>query len=143
MKDDEENDEEVGKELLHAWGLTSRHEAVPALIERYSGHPLALRLIATTVQELFAGDMGIFFADGPLLFDDLRRILDAQCARLSTLEKEIMLWLAVKSEPMSFQTLWDSLSRPHHARLSWKPCARCSANRCLMRLGMDLRSKIS
>jgi hypothetical protein len=102
---------EVGEQLLHMWGLSGSHEALMALIARYAGHPLALRLVATTVQAFLAGDLEAFLAGDPLIFDDLRSILDQQCATLSPLEKEVMFELATQRQPRSFQALWDSLGQ--------------------------------
>ena len=96
---------------MQAQGLSGSHEALTALMARYSGHPLALKLVAMTGQELFAGDLEAFVTDDSPIFDDIRNVLDQQFVTLSPLEKEIMIWLAVKREPMSFQTLQDSLLR--------------------------------
>ncbi len=103
--------EDAGGQLLQAQGLSGSHEALTALMARYSGHPLALKLVAMTGQELFAGDLEAFVTDDSPIFDDIRHVLDQQCVTLSPLEKEIMTWLAVKREPMSFQTLQGSLLR--------------------------------
>jgi len=102
---------EVGEQLLHTWGLSGSHEALMALLTRYAGHPLALKLAATTVQEFFAGDLEAFLTGAPLIFDDLRRLLEQQCAPLSPLEKEVMRELATRRQAMSFQSLWDSLGQ--------------------------------
>ena len=103
--------QEVGAQLLQTWGLSGSHEALMALIARYAGHPLALRLAATTVQEFFAGDLETFLACEPLIFDDLRYILDQQCATLSPLAKEVMRELATRRQSTSFQSLMDILGQ--------------------------------
>lgn len=107
---------DVGVQLLHMWELSERPDALKDMIARYAGHPLALRLAATTVREFFGGDPEAFLACEPPLFDDVRYILDQQCATLSPLAKRIMRELAMRPQGMSFQALRDVLgdSLPKH-----------------------------
>ena len=54
---------------------------VSSLVQRYSGNPLALKLVARTIQELFDGDMAAFLGDEAimaegLIFDDIRMVLE-------------------------------------------------------------------
>ncbi len=79
---------------------------------RYSGNPLALKLVADTVQELFAGDLESFLAEETLVFDDVRTLLDQQFDRLTELERSILFWLAVEREPVSAQALRHNLVQP-------------------------------
>jgi len=78
-------------------------------MERYGGHPLALKLAAMTVQEFFGSDLEAFLSHTLPIFDDLRTILEQQFARLSALEKAILLCLASAPQPMPFQTLYATL----------------------------------
>lgn len=101
-----------GGALLHARGLEASEAALAMLVERYSGNPLALKLAADTVRDLFGGDLGAFLSDETPVFDDIRDVLDQQFGRLSELEREIVTWLAVEREPVPLQTLWDDLAHP-------------------------------
>jgi hypothetical protein len=56
------------------------------LIDSYAGNPLFLKLVATTIQDLFAGSVDQFLEQGTLVFGDIRRILDQQFNALSELE---------------------------------------------------------
>ncbi|MEM7127842.1 MAG: BTAD domain-containing putative transcriptional regulator [Chloroflexota bacterium] len=103
--------EEAGYELLAARGLFGAGEDEAKLIERYSGNPLALKLVADTVDELFFGDLQEFLADESLIFDDIRTVLDQHFGRLTDLEQQILFWLAVEREPTSSQSLRQSLLR--------------------------------
>ncbi|MBV7334797.1 protein kinase [Chloroflexi bacterium TSY] len=103
---------EVSLQFITDRGLSSSDSQIHRLSERYSGNPLALKLITDTIQDLFAGDVSLFFAEETLIFDDIRVVLDQQFARLSSLEREIMLWLAVEREAIAAQTLWDNLVHP-------------------------------
>jgi WD40 repeat protein/DNA-binding SARP family transcriptional activator len=107
---------EAGQEILKARGLIGPAEAGAILVERYSGNPLALKLVAETIHELFEGDITAFLTEETLVFDDIRDVLDQQFARLSALEREIMVWLAIEREAISAQTLWDNLVSPESRR---------------------------
>jgi WD40 repeat protein len=82
------------------------------LIKHYAGNPLALRIVATAIQELFDGHASRFLEyvrQEYLVFDDIKDLLDCQFNRLSNLEKEIMYWLAIEREPISLQQLKDNI----------------------------------
>ena len=86
-----------------------------ALVERYSGHPLALKLVAQTVHELFGGEIGEFLREETPIFDDIRTVLDQQFARLSALEQELLYWLAIEREATTAPrcgATWCSSRRP-------------------------------
>ena len=80
-----------------------------ALSDRYAGNPLALKIVATTIQELFDGSLTEFLAQGATVFDDIRNLLQQQFDRLSALEKDMMYWLAIAREPIRFAELQDDL----------------------------------
>jgi WD40 repeat protein/DNA-binding SARP family transcriptional activator len=102
-------DDAAGAALLIDRGLAGRTADAAQLTARYSGNPLALRLVAQTVQELFAGDIATFLAVEAPIFDDIRHVLDQQLERLSPFEKEILLWLAIEREPVTLLTLRANL----------------------------------
>lgn len=104
----------AGQGLLQERGV---HTSDPALIERYSGNPLALKLVADTIIDLFLGDVGSFLAEETLIFDDIRAVLDQQFARLSPLEQEMLFWFAIEREPLSPQALWENLLQPESRRV--------------------------
>lgn len=82
------------------------------LVDRYAGNPLALKIVASAVREFFEGNIADFleFArQGTFIFDDIRDLLDGQFQRLSAIEKEIMYWLAIEREPISFARLLDNM----------------------------------
>lgn len=100
----------AGAAMLLDQNLDPAQSHLSALIKRYSGNPLALLLAARTVQDLFNGDVKAFLAADSLIFHDIREVLDAQFARLSTLERDLMFWLAIEREPISFVALAANLS---------------------------------
>ncbi|MFB2894540.1 NB-ARC domain-containing protein [Aerosakkonemataceae cyanobacterium BLCC-F50] len=81
------------------------------LMERYSGNPLALKIVSTTVQELFDGDISQFLVQETIAFGDIVALLDEQFNRLSELEKQVMYWLAINRE-------WVAIAQLHSDMLT-------------------------
>lgn len=100
---------EAGQELLHTRGLEDGAHLAAGIVARYSGNPLALKLVARTIEELFDGDVAAFLSDETLIFDDIRSVLDQQFARLSPLERDLLVWLAIEREAVSLQRLIENL----------------------------------
>jgi WD40 repeat protein len=102
-----------GREIFTIQGaFTGSEEEWSLLIQHYAGNPLALRMVAAAIQELFDGSItGIleYLKQGVLVFDDIRDLLDRQFERLSDLEREIMYWLAIERESVSLQQLKDNI----------------------------------
>jgi hypothetical protein len=93
-------------QLLKEKGFTDYSlEECRILIEWYAGNPLFIKLVATTIQELFAGNIYEFLEQGTVVFGDIRAILDEQFYRLSNLEKQIMHWLALNRNLVSVRKL--------------------------------------
>src|SRR5260221_3205590 len=66
-----------------------------SLAERHAGNPLALKLVAATIRDLFGGNITEFLSQGIILFGDVRGLLDQQFEHLSTIEEAILSWLAL------------------------------------------------
>ncbi|PSB28591.1 NB-ARC domain-containing protein [Chlorogloea sp. CCALA 695] len=94
---------EAGKIILAAKGLTFPGEQaqVKELIKRYRGNPLALKTVATPIKELFNSKIVAFLAQEALLFTEIRELLTQQFNRLSSLERQVMHWLAINREPVT------------------------------------------
>jgi len=83
-----------------------------ALIGRYAGNPLALKIVGSAIRDFFGGNVAQFLAisqQGGFLFDDIRDLLDQQFQRLTELEKAVMYWLAINREPSSLIELQANL----------------------------------
>jgi WD40 repeat protein/DNA-binding SARP family transcriptional activator len=102
-------DAAAAQEMLAARGLPG---GADTLVDYYAGNPLALKLATQTVHDLFGGDVAAFLATEALIFDDIRTVLHQQFARLSPLEQEILVWMAVEREPVSIPALRENLIRP-------------------------------
>ncbi|MBX2999502.1 MAG: pentapeptide repeat-containing protein [Caldilineaceae bacterium] len=105
----------AGMAVLRQQALQGGEEKLSLLASRYSGNPLALLLAARLVQDLFTGDADSFLAQETLIFDDIRDVLADHLRRLSPLELDLLLWLAVEREPVSIQSLQANLTAqiPH------------------------------
>lgn len=103
--------EAEAREILKFQGL-SGEENWGELIKLYRGNPLALKLISTTIQELFNGSVSQFFQYQTLVLSELSHILEEQFERLSDLEKEVMRCLAIERQPVSLLKLREDISSP-------------------------------
>ncbi|MEH2205203.1 MAG: NB-ARC domain-containing protein [Nostoc sp.] len=99
-----------GQEILKLKGLSAAEDEWKVMIERYAGNPLALKIVATTIQDIFDGNMTDFLQQDMAVFGDIRDILEQQFERLSDLEKEIMYWLAINREPMALPELRNDIT---------------------------------
>ena len=110
-------DEVAGRDLLAARGISGAMVEEAALVARYSGNPLALKLVADTVDQLFAGDINSFLSQESFVFDDIRTMLDQQFLRLSELERELLFWLAIERKAISAPVLRQNHLQPILGRL--------------------------
>ncbi|MBD0387108.1 MAG: hypothetical protein ICV54_11445, partial [Nostoc sp. C3-bin3] len=108
--------ETEGQEILQDKGLFGSQQEWSKLIEKYSGNPLALKLVSEPIRELFGGNIAAFIAEGEIIFGDTRKLLDQQFERLSEIEKEIIYWLAIKRELVSLEELLDDIVCPLQKR---------------------------
>lgn len=89
---------EAAQAILQTKGLAGTAEQREIVCDRYSNSPLALKIVATSIQDLFEGNITTFLQEDTFIFNGIRRLLDNQFARLSSLEQTIMYWLAVNRE---------------------------------------------
>ncbi|MBU7584849.1 MAG: NACHT domain-containing protein [Nostoc sp. TH1S01] len=105
--------------LLKYKGLVNiSEEKFRALSEKYAGNPLFLKLVATTIQDLFGGNIDEFIQQGTVVFGEIRTILDQQFHRLSQLEKHMMYWLAMNQNAVSVRQLQKNTIPGFSPRLS-------------------------
>src|SRR5262249_1459850 len=82
------------------------------LVASYAGNPLALKIVAHTISDLFSGDLDQFLLEGEPIFNGIRPVLRQQVGRLTPLESLVLTWLAVLREWMELQTLSQVLHPP-------------------------------
>jgi WD40 repeat protein len=85
----------------HASGLSDWQH----LQQDYAGNPLAIKIAATTIRDLFDGSVTAFLEQGVILSDGIEALLSQQCDRLSEIEKQVLYWLAIYREPGSIAQL--------------------------------------
>ncbi|MFN6535522.1 MAG: NB-ARC domain-containing protein [Nostoc sp. EkiNYC01] len=102
--------EEEGKKIFHLKGLFGAESQEKALIELYSGNPLALKIVATTIQDVFNGDICGFLNQKTSVFGDICAVLEQQFERLSNLERVVMYWLAINRESIPLYNLQEDLT---------------------------------
>ena len=91
--------------LLQAKKLVGTEAQKQQLSELYGHNPQALKIVATSIQDLFDGNIGEFLQQDTRVFNGIRRLLDQQFNRLSELEQTIMYWLAIYREGATFAQL--------------------------------------
>jgi hypothetical protein len=79
------------------------------LIENYGGNPFLLKLAATTIQEIFDGDVSEFLA-ATVFPENVADFALKSLERLSVLEKTLIVEIAEAKVPISFLNLRDRLS---------------------------------
>jgi len=102
-----------GQELLRLKGDFLGSEAEwSQLIDYYSGNPLALKIISTTIQNLFDGSISDFLQQDAFVFGNIRNLIEQQFERLSDSEKTVIYWLAIYRDPASFSDLRADIFPP-------------------------------
>src|SRR5437868_7326778 len=106
-------DEQAAHDLLSDKELSGTPAAWQRLVVSYAGNPLALKIVAQAVSDLFSGEIDRFLHEGELIFNGIRPVLRQQVGRLSPLEHLLLTWLAVLRE----WTPLDTLSQVLHPRV--------------------------
>src|SRR5436305_263254 len=111
-------DEQTARVLLADKGLGGTPVAWQRLVISYAGNPLALKIMAQAVFDLFSGDIDRFLHEGELAFNGIRPVLRQQVGRLTPLEHLLLTWLAVLREWTELPTLAQVLNpRPLRTQL--------------------------
>ncbi|MCU0527472.1 MAG: hypothetical protein MUF72_21925 [Elainella sp. Prado103] len=100
---------DVGQEICKCKGdFTGSEQEWQGLVDHYAGNPLALKMVAAVIQDLFNGDLSSFWEclqAGTSVFGDIQDLLSQQFQRLSSLEQQIMFWLAIVRQPIPLSQL--------------------------------------
>ncbi|MFB2895309.1 NB-ARC domain-containing protein [Aerosakkonemataceae cyanobacterium BLCC-F50] len=86
------------QEIIKAKGVTCSEYEWRLLVNRYAGNPLALKIVLTTILELFDGNVSQFLKHNLLVFGGVRELIEEQLRRISEAEKQVLYWLAVKQD---------------------------------------------
>jgi WD40 repeat protein/DNA-binding CsgD family transcriptional regulator len=98
-----------GQEIFKEKGIIPESESeCKAIVDLYDGNPLALKIVSSTIQDLF-GSISEFLEQGAKVFGGITTLLDQQFTRLSAFEKDIMYWIAINREAISLKDLRDDI----------------------------------
>ena len=95
------------KLILGERGVIGSEQEWERLIEWYGGNPLALKIVAQTIVELFGSEIAPFLEQGEKVFGGVRELLADQFDRLSAVEQSTLLWLAIFREPVTLNRLLE------------------------------------
>ena len=70
-------------------------------------------LVADMIRDMYQGDIRAFLAADTTIFENVQAVLANQFERLTQLEEQIMLWLAVEREPADIAALGARIRLPH------------------------------
>ncbi len=68
------------------------------LVKRYAGNPLALKIVMTTIADLFQGNLAEFVKQDIIIFGGIRKLLEEHLNRLSQSEQTMIKWLVIEKE---------------------------------------------
>lgn len=98
--------------------LLAEHEVIGTLEEQirlgeiYGGNPLALKIVAETIADLFGGEIKQFLFGETVIFGSITELLEEQWMRLSPLEQMVLYWLVTLRESVTFDDLLTVLATP-------------------------------
>lgn len=102
--------EEACRTLLADQDLIGTIGDAAALVRRYDGNPLAIKLVVDPIRALFSGDIAAFLSEGYLFFEGVGQLLAQQISRASALERALLTWLAIGRESVTLEQLLNDLS---------------------------------
>lgn len=102
-------DEETAKQLLRDGGLIEQPEW-NCLIQYYQGHPLALKIVTDTINELFNGNTTEMIGTETIFIGTIGEIIDEHFQKLSDLQIKIMYQLAITPDLVFFKKLQEKMS---------------------------------
>ena len=84
------------------------------IIEHYGGNPLALKIVASVVEECFGQNLTRLIKllnQGLLVFDDVKDLFKRQFQRLTEAEQKVMYWLAINRNPTTIEHLISGMTK--------------------------------
>jgi WD40 repeat protein len=100
---------EAAQGILTARRLKGTAADLTQLADRYGNNPLAMKIVSTSICDLFDGDVRAFIQEDTFAFNGLKLLLDRQFQRLSALETSVMYWLAINRDGTTIGELHQDL----------------------------------
>ncbi|HET8910003.1 MAG TPA: NB-ARC domain-containing protein, partial [Ktedonobacteraceae bacterium] len=102
--------EVAGKRLLETENLRGLDTERSYLVQRFSGNPLALKLISESIREVFGSEINALLEEGEIVFGEVQDLLEQQFERLSQLEQELIYGLTIEREAVTPHELQHNLA---------------------------------
>ncbi|MCC3457303.1 NB-ARC domain-containing protein [Microcoleus sp. PH2017_08_TRC_O_A] len=101
---------EIARDIFKEKGLSAQDREWEILLARYGGNLLAIKILATTINEFFEGNV-VKFLEATALFieEHISNLLAQQFDRMSNSEQEISYWLAIAQSPISLASLREQM----------------------------------
>jgi len=93
-------DESAAERVLESKGIKAMSDDLHRLVDWYRGNPLALKIAATSIKDLYSGSINRFLEQKTIIFSGIGNLIEQQYQRLTAHEKQIMIWLAINREPV-------------------------------------------
>ncbi|MEG4058798.1 MULTISPECIES: NB-ARC domain-containing protein [unclassified Microcoleus] len=101
---------EIAREIFQEKGLSAQDQELKILLSRYGGNLLALKIVATTINEFFEGNvLKLLEATALFIEEHISNLLAQQFDRMSSSEQEIAYWIAIAQSPISLATLREQM----------------------------------
>ncbi|MEG4582660.1 NB-ARC domain-containing protein [Microcoleus sp. MON1_C5] len=102
--------EEIARKIFQEKGLSAQDRELEILLSRYGGNLLALKIVATTINEFFEGNvLKLLEATGLFIEEHISNLLAQQFDRMSSSEQEIAYWMAIAQIQISLATLREQM----------------------------------
>ncbi|MEG4209458.1 NB-ARC domain-containing protein [Microcoleus sp. S13_B4] len=102
--------EEIAREIFQEKGLSPQDQELKILLSRYGGNLLALKIVATTINEFFEGNvLKLLEATALFIEEHISNLLAQQFDRMSSSEQDIAYWIAIAQSPISLATLREQM----------------------------------
>jgi DNA-binding MarR family transcriptional regulator len=98
-------DRQSCQDLIQTSELVGTIAEWDTLIDRYQGNPQYLKIVASTITDIFAGKIEKFLTANILVYQPIETLLAQQLDLLSNAEMSILLWLAIEREPIDLDRL--------------------------------------
>ncbi|MEG4089947.1 NB-ARC domain-containing protein [Microcoleus sp. Pol12B4] len=101
---------EIAREIFQEKGLSPQDQELEILLSRYGGNLLALKIVATTINEFFEGNvLKLLEATALFIEEHISNLLAQQFDRMSSSEQDIAYWIAIAQNPVSLATLREQM----------------------------------
>jgi WD40 repeat protein len=99
--------------LLADKQLVGDGQAWDRLVRHFGGNGLALKIVSATIVQVYEGDIAAFVLDlistPGAVFGGIRRLLEGQLERLSSIEHDVLRRLAIERDPLSLKELVEEM----------------------------------